>query len=85
MFYERYLRVNQTKAKVQSNIGCLPSPGLPLNVVSVREAISEGTHTKNSHVTSVSFWPTRAIHPPTVIKWNTIDIPDCLSVTRGTH
>lgn len=24
-------------------------------------------------------------HPPTIIKWNTIDIPDCLSVTRGTH
>ena len=37
---------------------------------------------KNSHVTSVSNWPTKAIHPPTIIKWNTIDIPDFLSVTR---
>ena len=51
----------------------------PLEKLSLKEL------TKNSHVTSASNWPTRAIHPPTIIKWNTIDIPDCLSVTRGTH
>ena len=52
----------------------------PLEKLSLKELTQ-----KNSHVTSVSNWPTRAIHPPTIIKWNKIDIPDCLSVTRGTH
>ena len=28
-FMKGNLRVNQTKAKVQSNMGCLTSPGLP--------------------------------------------------------
>ena len=49
----------------------------PLEKLSLKELTQ-----KNSHVTSVSNWPTKAIHPPTIIKWNTIDIPDFLSVTR---
>ena len=50
----------------------------PLEKLSLKEL----TQKKNSHVTLVSNRSRRAIHPPTVSKWNTIDISGCLSVTR---
>ena len=52
----------------------------PLEKLSLKELTQ-----KTVMLLTVSNWPTRAIHPPPIIKWNTIDIPDCLSLTRGTH